>query len=56
MVNLLLTGRAVSNVFDGDKQLDGMALKGIQQRSTIGFLSLMEKYNNFEGTMLHFFC
>lgn len=48
MVNLLLTGKAVSNVFDGDQTLgdetDAMTLHGISQRSTIGFLTLFEAY------------
>lgn len=32
MVNLALTGRASSNVFDGNKQLDSTTLRGIQSR------------------------
>jgi hypothetical protein len=43
-----MTGRAVSNLFDGDKDLDGLKLKGIDKKATIGFLSTMEKYNNCE--------
>eukprot|EP00743_Colponemidia_sp_Colp-15_P007657 GILK01008287.1.p1 GENE.GILK01008287.1~~GILK01008287.1.p1 ORF type:complete len:512 (-),score=72.60 GILK01008287.1:61-1560(-) len=45
LLNLLLTGRAVSNVFDGTKQLDGEAslmLKGIESRSSVGYLSHLE--------------
>lgn len=46
MVNLLLGGKAVSNVFDGDVFLDGMALRGVSDRSDIGFLSLFEHYKS----------
>lgn len=46
MVNLALTGRARSNVFDGTKDFDGLVLRGIDQRSSIGFLSLFEHYEN----------
>ncbi|KRX05719.1 hypothetical protein PPERSA_09859 [Pseudocohnilembus persalinus] len=43
-VNLLLTGYAHSNVFDDQKNLDEMILKGIPQRSEIGFLTIHEHY------------
>lgn len=42
LVNLLLTGRACSNVFDGDKDLDGHLLRGIQARGRVGLLTLTE--------------
>ncbi|KAM5203888.1 putative ubiquitin carboxyl-terminal hydrolase MINDY-4 isoform 2-T2 [Hipposideros larvatus] len=50
LVNLLLTGRAVSNVFNDVVELDSgngdvTLLKGIAGRSDIGFLSLFEHYN-----------
>ncbi|KAM3146385.1 hypothetical protein pb186bvf_001354 [Paramecium bursaria] len=46
-VNLMLTGQATSNCFDGTKVLDGeISLKGISQRSEIGFLTLFE-YQNY---------
>ncbi|KAG7488752.1 hypothetical protein MATL_G00038420 [Megalops atlanticus] len=50
LVNLLLCGRAVSNVFNDDIELDSgngniTLLKGIKQRSDIGLLSLFEHYN-----------
>ncbi|XP_004676884.1 PREDICTED: protein FAM188B isoform X1 [Condylura cristata] len=50
LVNLLLTGRAVSNVFNDVVELDSgngniTLLKGISARSDIGFLSLFEHYN-----------
>jgi len=43
LVNLLLVGRASSNVFDGTMDVGGAPLKGIFSRSTIGYLTLMEK-------------
>eukprot|EP01071_Lankesteria_metandrocarpae_P008286 Lankesteria_metandrocarpae@DN4927_c0_g1_i2.p1 len=44
LVNLFLTGRASSNVFDGNKKLsdssdDGMELKGIARPQLLGYLS-----------------
>lgn len=50
LVNLLLTGKAVSNVFNDVVELDSgdgniTLLKGIATRSDIGFLSLFEHYN-----------
>jgi ubiquitin carboxyl-terminal hydrolase MINDY-3/4 len=48
MVNLCLCGTAVSNVFDGDKSLDGTVFKGVKSRSELGYLSLFEHYNNLE--------
>ncbi|XP_066573310.1 probable ubiquitin carboxyl-terminal hydrolase MINDY-4 [Amia ocellicauda] len=50
LVNLLLTGRAVSNVFNDDIELDSgngniTLLKGVKGRSDIGLLSLFEHYN-----------
>ncbi|XP_052029739.1 probable ubiquitin carboxyl-terminal hydrolase MINDY-4 [Apodemus sylvaticus] len=50
LVNLLLTGRAVSNVFNDVVELDSgdgniTLLRGIEARSDIGFLSLFEHYN-----------
>lgn len=50
LVNLLLTGRAVSNVFNDVMELDSgdgniTLLRGIAARSDIGFLSLFEHYN-----------
>lgn len=52
LVNLLLTGRAVSNVFNDTIQLDSgtagepVILKGISGRAEIGFLSLFEHYKS----------
>ncbi|TKC52927.1 hypothetical protein EI555_009102, partial [Monodon monoceros] len=50
LVNLLLTGKAVSNVFNDVVELDSgngniTLLKGIAARSDIGFLSLFEHYS-----------
>lgn len=43
-VNLFLTGRASSNCFDGDQDMDGMKLKGVLQRSEFGFLTIFEHF------------
>ena len=50
LVNLLLCGRAVSNVFDNDMELDSgngnmTLLKGMKGRCDVGLLSLFEHYN-----------
>lgn len=50
LVNLLLCGRAVSNVFDDDMELDSgngntTLLKGIKGHCDVGLLSLFEHYN-----------
>ena len=45
-VNLLLTGRATSNVFDGDKKMDDLVLRGVSERSDVGFLTLLEAYQH----------
>ncbi|XP_048417932.1 ubiquitin carboxyl-terminal hydrolase MINDY-3 isoform X2 [Stegostoma tigrinum] len=42
LINLLLTGYAVLNVWDGDRECSGMKLHGIRNQSTVGFLTLME--------------
>ncbi|KAK9817185.1 hypothetical protein WJX72_010771 [[Myrmecia] bisecta] len=44
LVNLLLTGRAVANCFNGDRQLDGKVYRGIPARSHLGLLTLFEPY------------
>uniref|UniRef100_A0A3B4AEC5 Ubiquitin carboxyl-terminal hydrolase MINDY n=1 Tax=Periophthalmus magnuspinnatus TaxID=409849 RepID=A0A3B4AEC5_9GOBI len=41
LVNLLVTGHAVSNVWDGDRECSGM-LHGIHKQAMVGFLTLME--------------
>ncbi|XP_053569719.1 probable ubiquitin carboxyl-terminal hydrolase MINDY-4 [Bombina bombina] len=50
LVNLILCGRAVSNVFNDKMELDSgngniTVLKGIDHRSEVGFLSLFEHYS-----------
>ncbi len=50
LVNLLLCGQAVSNVFDNELKLDSgngnvTLLKGITARCNVGLLSLFEHYN-----------
>lgn len=52
LVNLMLTGQAVTNIFDGRKVLDGdpddpraYALRGVPEQGEIGFLSLLEAMN-----------
>jgi len=42
LINLLLTGTATQNVFDGNKDLCGLQLKGIASQSSVGFLSYLE--------------
>ncbi|XP_025871852.1 ubiquitin carboxyl-terminal hydrolase MINDY-3 isoform X2 [Vulpes vulpes] len=42
LINLLLTGHAVSNVWDGDRECSGMKLLGIHEQASVGFLTLME--------------
>jgi len=42
MLNLILTGKAVPNVFDGDQDFSGLILQGISGPCEIGFLSYME--------------
>ena len=51
LVNLLVTGRAVSNVFNDILELDSggkgvTILKGVHGRSDIGLLSLYEHYKS----------
>lgn len=54
LVNLLITGSAVSNVFDGQQRLEGgTRLQGIKRRSSVGLLTLFEWYKYMEvGTYL----
>ena len=42
LINLMLTGVATQNVFDGDKDLCGLQLRGISSQSQVGFLSYLE--------------
>ncbi|XP_076439411.1 putative ubiquitin carboxyl-terminal hydrolase MINDY-4 [Babylonia areolata] len=58
LVNLLLTGEAVSNVFNDVMELDSgtgdsMVLRGVSARSDIGLMSLFEHYKSCQvGTYL----
>jgi len=42
LINLLLTGSATQNVFDGIRDLCGLQLNGISSQSDVGFLSYLE--------------
>jgi len=46
MLNLMLSGEAVTNVFDGVRDVDGYKLKGITNKCQVGFLSLHESYKH----------
>ena len=54
LINIMLVGKARSNVFNGDQDLgDNFILKGIHKQSEIGFLTLFEAYGYFNvGTYL----
>ena len=43
LINLMLTGRAVAHVWDNEQDVGGLKLKGIDQQSDIGFITLMEQ-------------
>ncbi|XP_041366694.1 ubiquitin carboxyl-terminal hydrolase MINDY-3-like [Gigantopelta aegis] len=42
LINLLLTGRASSHVWDNEKDVSGLKLRGVQTQATIGFLTLLD--------------
>ncbi|XP_015116758.1 ubiquitin carboxyl-terminal hydrolase MINDY-3 homolog [Diachasma alloeum] len=42
LINLMLTGRAVSHVWDHDQDIGGLQLRGIDKQNTVGFLALLE--------------
>ena len=48
MVNLLVMGKAISNLHDGDFDFGGTTLKGIHETSDIGQLSLFEHYGHLK--------
>merc|ERR1719446_734264 len=53
LVNLMVFGRAYSNVFDGTKRLGSMqdgwcVLQGAPKRANVGFLSLFEAFKCIE--------
>uniref|UniRef100_A0A1I8P9S4 Ubiquitin carboxyl-terminal hydrolase MINDY n=1 Tax=Stomoxys calcitrans TaxID=35570 RepID=A0A1I8P9S4_STOCA len=43
LINLMLTGRAVAHVWDNDQDVGGLKLRGIDEQSDIGFITLMEQ-------------
>ena len=48
IINIMLVGKARSNVHDGDKDLgDNFVLKGIDKRSDVGFLTFFEAFGYF---------
>lgn len=44
LVNLFLTGHAVTNCFDGSHNVTGQLCRGIQHPCQLGFLSLFEHF------------
>ncbi|XP_059472023.1 ubiquitin carboxyl-terminal hydrolase MINDY-3 homolog [Neocloeon triangulifer] len=48
LINLVLTGRAVGNVWDGDQNVGGLNLRGIDRQSEVGFLTLLEHLRYLE--------
>lgn len=49
IINIMLVGKAVTNVHDGDKDMgDNFILKGIPKPSEIGFLTFFEHYGYFQ--------
>ncbi|KAG1664246.1 hypothetical protein FOA52_003499 [Chlamydomonas sp. UWO 241] len=48
MVNLLVSGRSVSNVHDGEIELDGTTLRGIDRPCRVGLLTIFEWYKYIE--------
>ena len=48
LVNLLLTGQAHSNLFDGERALDGTALRGVGRPPAVGLLALAEAHGHCE--------
>ncbi len=45
---MVCAGRACSNVFDGDKNLDSQILHGVHTRCQLGLLTLFEWYKYIE--------
>ncbi|XP_053975882.1 ubiquitin carboxyl-terminal hydrolase MINDY-3 homolog isoform X1 [Hylaeus volcanicus] len=53
LINLILTGRAVSHVWDYDQTIGDLKLRGIDKQNSVGFLALLEHLRYFEvGTFL----
>ncbi|XP_044763826.1 ubiquitin carboxyl-terminal hydrolase MINDY-3 homolog [Coccinella septempunctata] len=42
LINLMITGRATTYVWDNEQDVGGLRLKGIAEQGTIGFITLME--------------
>ncbi|KAK3588094.1 hypothetical protein CHS0354_012150 [Potamilus streckersoni] len=42
LINLMITGKAVNNVWDDEKEVSGLKLQGIPRQAVIGFLTYME--------------
>lgn len=55
LINLLLFGKCISNVFDHEVALEGKTLRGVQTQSDIGFLSLFEHYGSCEVILSHLY-
>ena len=47
VINLLLFGKAHSNTFDGDRDVDGVKLRGAPRRGRVGLLALDEARGYF---------
>lgn len=45
---MLLVGVACSNVFDGQRNLEGLVLKGVTHQGEVGYLTALEKYKYLE--------
>ncbi|XP_033103168.1 ubiquitin carboxyl-terminal hydrolase MINDY-3-like [Anneissia japonica] len=48
LVNLMLTGNAVSHVFDNEKEVDGLKMRGITAQPSSGFLTMLEHFRYCE--------
>ncbi|XP_074030111.1 ubiquitin carboxyl-terminal hydrolase MINDY-3 homolog isoform X2 [Leptinotarsa decemlineata] len=42
LINLMITGRATTYVWDHDQDIGGLILKGVEKQSQIGFITIME--------------
>ncbi|XP_008185837.1 ubiquitin carboxyl-terminal hydrolase MINDY-3 [Acyrthosiphon pisum] len=53
LINMMITGQAVSNVFNNDQVVAGLKLQGIEKQSEVGFLTLLEHLRYLQvGTYL----
>ncbi|KAJ8956229.1 hypothetical protein NQ318_014960 [Aromia moschata] len=46
LINLMITGRATTYVWDHDQDVGGLKLRGLEKQSQIGFITIME-YHRF---------